>query len=554
MDSRPPLKTPALVLTLILFLAVSLSAGTKKILFFTKSSGFEHPVISWKNGQPGFAEKVLLDLGKKNGWEFTFSKDGSKFGKEYLSQFDAVFFYTTGDLCSPGTDRQPPMTPEGKQALFDFVRGGKGFIGTHSASDTFHTGNESQKGPDRYLNHGTNADPYVLFLGGEFIKHDAQEKATLTITDPKFPGFDGLGTNVTMLEEWYSLKDFSPDDHILTVIDTTRMNGRDYQRPPYPNTWARTEGKGRVWFTALGHREDVWTSPLFQQILTGGIKWALGEAQAEVPPNIKEVAPGAYTNPAYYLPEKPKQASSPAPAIAGQEQTPNTLAESEKAEGWELLWDGKTTEGWRSARSENFPSEGWAIKDGVLTVHENGGEESAKGGDIITRKRYANFELTADFKITPGCNSGIKIFVQPDLSPIDKKTGKPTAVGSAIGMEFQILDDQIHPDAKLGRDGDRTMGALYDLISPSKDKKVMPMGEWNHARILSRGKHVEFWLNGVKTVEFERGSPEFRAAVAASKYHNIPNFGEWEDGHILLQEHGSEVSFRNVKIRSLPAN
>jgi len=230
---------------------------------------------------------------------------------------------------------------------------------------------------------------------------------------------------------------------------------------------------------------------------------------------------------------------------------PNTLTDAEKAAGWQLLWDGKTSDGWRSAKSENFPTHGWFMKNGVLTVHENGGEESAGGGDIITRKRYANFELTADFKCTPGCNSGIKIFVQPNISPIDKVTGKPTGKGSCIGMEFQILDDTLHPDAKKGRDGDRTIGSLYDLISPPKDKTVMPIGEWNHARILSQGKHVEFWLNGAKTVEFERGSPEFRKAVALSKFKNIPEFGEWADGHILLQEHGSEVSFKNVKLREL---
>ncbi|HXI82472.1 MAG TPA: DUF1080 domain-containing protein [Verrucomicrobiae bacterium] len=230
---------------------------------------------------------------------------------------------------------------------------------------------------------------------------------------------------------------------------------------------------------------------------------------------------------------------------------PNTLTEQEKADGWQLLWDGNTSNGWRSARSENFPSKGWKIHDGVLAVHENGGEESAGGGDIITRKRYANFELVADFKTTIGCNSGIKIFVQPNLSPVDPKTGTNAAVGSAIGMEFQILDDAHHPDAKLGRDGDRTLGSLYDLIPAPADKNVLPVGEWNHARILSQGKRVEFWLNGKKTVEFERGSAAFRDAVARSKFKNIPDFGEWADGHILLQEHGSEVSFRNVKIREL---
>lgn len=279
--------------------AVSLSAAPKKILFFTKSSGFEHPVISWKDGRPGYAEKILLKLGEEHGWEFTFSKDGSAFSREYLAPFDAVFFYTTGDLCSPGTDKQPPMTPEGKQALFEFVRSGKGFLGTHAASDTFHTANEDQKGPDRYANHGEKADAYVRFLGGEFIKHGAQQVARNRVIDPKFPGFAGAGAEFSLQEEWYSLKDFSPDIHVLTVIDAPAMKGEEYQRPAYPTTWARREGRGRVWYTAMGHREDVWTNPLFQQIVVGGIQWALGEARADVPPNLKAAAPGASTNPPY---------------------------------------------------------------------------------------------------------------------------------------------------------------------------------------------------------------------------------------------------------------
>lgn len=160
-------------------------------------------------------------------------------------------------------------------------------------------------------------------------------------------------------------------------------------------------------------------------------------------------------------------------------------------------------------------------------------------------------DLTADFKFTPGANSGIKVFVQPNLSPIDKITGKPTPVGSAIGLEFQILDDQRHPDAKFGQDGNRTLGSLYDLIPAATNKVVKPLGEWNQVRILSQGKHVEFWLNGQKTVELERGSPQFLAAVAVSKYRDIPNFGMWTDGHILLQDHGNETSFRNLKIREL---
>jgi hypothetical protein len=535
--------SPLISFLALLFLATAFTvpAAPRKILFFTKSSGFEHSVISWKNGRPGFAEKILLELGRKNGWEFTFSKDGSQFSPEYLAQFDAVFFYTTGDLCSEGTDKQPPMTAAGKQALFDFVRGGKGFIGTHSATDTFHTANESKNGPDRYANHGTNADPYACFIGGEFIIHGAQQVATNRVIDPKFPGFENAGDSFAFQEEWYSLKDFAPDDHVLTVIDAPGMKGPMYERPAYPTTWARQEGNGRVWYTALGHREDVWTNPVFQQILVGGIKWALGEVSSDVTPNIQTAAPGAYTNPQY---------AEPKPAAAA----PNTLTAQEKADGWQLLWDGKTGNGWRSAKSDKFPGHGWMIRDGVLTVHENGGAESAGGGDIITEKRYANFELTADFRLTPGANSGIKIFVQPNISPVDKVTGRPTAVGSAIGMEFQLLDDEKHPDAKLGKDGDRRLGSLYDLIPAPADKATKPIGEWNSARILSEGKHVTFWLNSRKTVEFERGSKSFRQHVAESKFKDIPEFGEWADGHILLQEHGNEVSFRNVKIRELPAN
>lgn len=287
------------------------SAATKKILFFTKSSGFEHSVISWKAGQPSHAEKVLLDLGKANDWEFAFSKDGSKFAKDYLAQFDAVFFYTSGNLCEAGTDKHPPMTPEGKQALFDYVRGGKGFIGAHACSDSFHTDNEAKKGPDRYVNHGLKADPYVQFLGGEFIKHGAQQVATNTITDPSFPGFENLGASFAFHEEWYSMKDFTPDIHVLTVINSPAMKGEEYERPPYPITWARQEGQGRVWYTAIGHREDVWTNPIFKQMLVGGIKWALGDAKASVAPNLKQTAPGAYTNPPYPEP-KPKAAATSA--------------------------------------------------------------------------------------------------------------------------------------------------------------------------------------------------------------------------------------------------
>jgi type 1 glutamine amidotransferase len=257
---------------------------------------------------PSFAEKQLSELGKENNWEFVFSKDGSKFSPEYLAQFDTVMFYTTGDLCSPGTDKNPPMSLAGKQALFDFVKAGKGFVGTHSASDTFHTDNESQKGPERFKNHGDKADSYVCFLGAEFIRHGKQQVGVNKIVDPTFPGFAKLGDSFSFLEEWYTLKDFRPDIHVLTTFNEPALEGDDYKRPAFPNCWARHEGKGRVFYTAMGHREDVWTNATFRQILVGGLSWANGDAKApDMSPNLLKVAPGAMTNQPY---------SAPAPAKA----------------------------------------------------------------------------------------------------------------------------------------------------------------------------------------------------------------------------------------------
>jgi hypothetical protein len=308
--------TTALTLGSWTFSRTALAAAPqRKILFFSKSSGFEHSAITYKNGQPSFAEKQLSELGAKNNWEFTFSKDGSLFSPSYLAQFDALFFYTTGDLCSPGTDKNPPMSPEGKQAFIDYVASGKGFIGTHSAADTFHTANEAVKGPDRYLNHGEEADSYVKMLGAEFIIHGKQQVAKMRCVDPKFPGLAKYADGFGFQEEWYSLKDFRKDLHVLLLQESESMEGTMYQRPPYPATWARQHGKGRVFYTSMGHREDVWTNPIFQDILTGGVSWAVGNVEADVTPNLQQVAPKCLENP-LFPPPKPETSAAPVPPPA----------------------------------------------------------------------------------------------------------------------------------------------------------------------------------------------------------------------------------------------
>ncbi|WP_406684690.1 DUF1080 domain-containing protein [Seonamhaeicola sp. MEBiC1930] len=223
--------------------------------------------------------------------------------------------------------------------------------------------------------------------------------------------------------------------------------------------------------------------------------------------------------------------------------TKNNLTIDEAKKGWELLWDGKTTKGWKGAKLDAFPEKGWVIEDGVLSVLSSGGAESRAGGDIVTKSLFGDFELKVDFKLTPGANSGIKYYVDTEINK---------GPGSSIGLEYQILDDALHPDAKKGNhEGSRTVSSLYDLIQADVNKPINPIGEWNTAYIKSINNHIEHWLNGVKVLEYERKSPEYRKLVSESKYVKWHDFGELEKGQILLQDHGDLVSFRNVKIRSI---
>jgi hypothetical protein len=229
-------------------------------------------------------------------------------------------------------------------------------------------------------------------------------------------------------------------------------------------------------------------------------------------------------------------------AVAAKSAAPagavNALTAKEKAAGWKLLFDGKTTKGWRAFKSAPFPAEHWVAKDGTLECV--GGK---KVTDIVTEESFDNFDLSWEWKISAAGNSGLKYLVDEEMS----KKGN-----DGIGFEYQILDDEKHPDAHHGKDGNRTAGSLYDLIPAAKDKKVNPVGEWNQSRLLVDGNHVEHWLNGAKVVSYERGGAELKARIAESKYKDIKGFGEVQKGHLLLQDHDSEVYFRNVKIRVLP--
>ena len=220
-------------------------------------------------------------------------------------------------------------------------------------------------------------------------------------------------------------------------------------------------------------------------------------------------------------------------------QEPNTLTRQEREAGWKLLWDGKSTKGWRAIYLDHFPESGWIIEDGQLICL---GEElpvDERGGAIITTEKYGSFELSFEFKIREHANSGVKYFLDESLK---------ASMGHGLGLEFAILDDGNFPYPE--KDAKRTCGSLYDLVK-AEPGATRPVGEWNQGRIVVAGNHIEHWLNGKRVVEIEKGTPHYYNLVSNSKYKNIEGWGEFPEGHILLQDEGPRTAFRNIKIRKL---
>jgi type 1 glutamine amidotransferase len=258
---------------------------TKRVLFFTKSSGFQHSVITRKGEQASHAERILTDLGKERGFEVHCSKDGRLFDPDKIGQWDVFAFETTGDLTTAGPHNDGhPMSADGKKAFLDAIHSGKGFVGMHCASDTFHS-------------KGDEIDPYVRMIGGEFAGHGSQQDSTIRIVDSAFPGAREFGSDsFHLLDEWYTQKNWADDLHVILaqVTEGMKKTGGDrmYDRPDFPETWLRNHGKGRVFYTSMGHREDVWSNPKYQGLLLGALKWATGQADADTSPNVEKATPG----------------------------------------------------------------------------------------------------------------------------------------------------------------------------------------------------------------------------------------------------------------------
>ena len=262
-----------------------------KVLYFTRSTGYEHSVVKRDGDRLSYSERILTDLGKEHGVVVDCTKDGRVFDGD-LDQYDAIAFYNCGNPDEPAIDGGAPISPNGKRRLLEAIAAGKGFVGIHSACYCYYS-----TGPKFEIQ--TKVDPYVTMLGGEFVQHGQQQEATARVVSPEFPGVKEIGESFRMVDEWYGLKNFARDLHVILVLETEGMkrespvDKESYDRPPFPCTWARMQDKGRVFYTAMGHREDVWDSRVFQQILLGGFAWAMGRVDADITPNLDRVAPKA---------------------------------------------------------------------------------------------------------------------------------------------------------------------------------------------------------------------------------------------------------------------
>jgi type 1 glutamine amidotransferase len=409
------------------------------ILMFTRSQGFEHSVVKrGRNNEMSLAENIVLDMGKEHGFEVTCSKDGREFLPETIAKYDAFLFETTEDLTKEGGDKNPPMPPEGKDAFLKAIAAGKGFVGCHCASDTFHSGSREVRGLNQ---NPSDRDPYIVMLGGEFIVHGTQQKARMHVVDPAFPGVKGL-KDFTLMEEWYALKNFSPDLHVILVQDTEGMRGLMYERPRFPATWARKHEKGRVFYTSMGHREDVWQSKLFQEVLLGGLSWALGNVEADITPNLETAAPQA--------------------AQLGKGNV--------KERGvWVQLFNGKDLTGWKTHPDDKAK---WEVKDGILIGTGEKGHLFSERGD------YKNFRYRIEAKINDHGNSG-QYF--------------RTKFGRSFPKGYEAQINSTHGDPV------RT-GSLYNFVKVLE--MLVPPDTWFTQEVIAEGNHIIIKVNDKTTVDY----------------------------------------------------
>ncbi len=439
-------------------------AATLRVLYLTQSAAFAHPVLP-------HSEAVLTRLAAESPeFELTVSRDASLLTARTLSRYAAVVFFTTGEL---------PMNTGQRAALLSYVRAGGGFVGIHSATDTFY-----------------EWPPYRDLIGGYFDGHPWHQEVTVRVEDGTHSATQHLGDSFRIHDEIYQHRQWSRDGvDVLLSLDVSSVDmtasGITRDDRDFALAWTRQEGAGRVFYTALGHRPDVWDDLRFQRHLLGGIGWAAG-AGATLTDDV------------------------------GQ----NTLTAEEAAAGWQLLFDGTSLAAWRGYNRADRPG-AWRAVDGALT-------RTDRGGDLLSIERFDDFKLTFDWKVQQGGNSGV-------MFRVAETDGPPWH------PEFQVLHNAGHRD---GAAAITSAGSNYAVHAPVRDV-TRAVGTWNTARVRVQGTHVEHWMNGVQLLQYAIGSSDWERGVQASKFADIAGYGREPSGHLAIQDHGDPVAFRNIKVRRL---
>ena len=457
--------------------------------------------------------RVLLVTGQQNhDWPFTSAYMEERL--EATGRFEVEVTTTPArDLTDPGLSEQVDLIyldyngerwgEAAETAFLAAIEGGVGLVVVHASNNSF-------AGWDAY-------DELIGLAWRDGAGHGRFHAFDVEIVDTQHPVTAGLPDMHAHPDELYHRLSAAPEADFQVLMRAYSDTASGGTGKDEPITIALTRGKGRVFHTVLGH---VWpgvestraslADPQLQMLIARGAEWA---ATGTVSMTFEDFGM-----------EQPEQIR-PAPR-------PNRLSAAESEAGWRLLFDGQNCDSWRGFKREGLPEQGWTARDGEL-VHTAG----AGGGDIVTRETFGDFELSLEWKIAPGGNSGIMFRVTED-GPATWSTGP----------EMQVLDDAAHGD---GSSTLTSAGALYALVS-CREAAVRPAGEWNATRIRVVAGQVDFWLNEKHVVSIDMAGEEFASLVAASKFSSMPGFAKASRGHIALQDHGDEVRFRNIKIRDLP--